>query len=311
MGSLMTFLLLSVLAISLANPIPEPLWQHEDLSVHIYHMPPAPVIYQNLTNMTFSPTTFTLISGPNEAVLVDSPATTAQGDELAAWIASTIPGKALKAVYITHGHADHFFSARSIQRLFPNVKVIATADTVAHMIQQYTPEVLQFFWNSLFPGQLDQDYIAAEPLPADGVFYIDNHRLQAIEVGQGDTYNSTVLHVPDLDLIISGDVVEGNCHQVFQEDNTPELRAMWLQSLDKVAALQPRWIVPGHTQPNSGYNGPRHIAETKGYIKAYEEELAKAQSWQELESAMMRRFPDRVGDFILRLSCQVPFDAEF
>ena len=36
----------------------------------------------------------------------------------------------------------------------------------------------------------------------NGEFHLENHVLKVVEVGQSDTYNTTVLHVPDLDLVI-------------------------------------------------------------------------------------------------------------
>ena len=70
------------------------------------------------------------------------------------------------------------------------------------------------------------------------------YTLRAVEVGQEDTYDSTVLHVPDLDLVLGGDVVCGDYHQLFAEDVTLELRSMWLRGLEKVAVLSPGWVVP-------------------------------------------------------------------
>lgn len=309
----LTSQLISALAVSIVamgNPVPEPICYNNGLQVHVYHLAPEPVIYQNSTDLSFSPTSFTLVSGEKEAILIDAPATIAQGEELATWISTTVPGKELKAIYITHGHGDHFFSARSIQEIYPNVEVLATSDTAAHIAQQYEEPLYSLVWTTLFPNKLDAKPIEVTTLPADGIFHLEGHVLQAVEVGQGDTYNSTILHVPDLDLVVTGDVVYGDCHQLFAEDNTPELRALWLQSIDKVAALQPSVVIPSHQTPDTGYSSD-HIAQTKEYIQYYEEMLPKAKSWQELESAMKTRFSDRDGTFILRWSSQAPFDAAF
>jgi glyoxylase-like metal-dependent hydrolase (beta-lactamase superfamily II) len=49
----------------------------------------------------------TLISGQRDAVLVDTFLTSEQAKTLAAWVAAS--GKNLTAIYVTHGHGDHFF----------------------------------------------------------------------------------------------------------------------------------------------------------------------------------------------------------
>ncbi len=49
----------------------------------------------------------TLIHGQTDAILVDTFLTIEQSQRLLEWVAAS--GKNLKAIYITHGHGDHFF----------------------------------------------------------------------------------------------------------------------------------------------------------------------------------------------------------
>jgi glyoxylase-like metal-dependent hydrolase (beta-lactamase superfamily II) len=53
--------------------------------------------------------TSTLISGGRDAILVDAPVTTEAGERPAAWVRGS--GERPQAVFVTHGHADHFFGA--------------------------------------------------------------------------------------------------------------------------------------------------------------------------------------------------------
>ena len=280
------------------------------LQVDVYHLPPAPVVYQNSTDLTFSPTTFTLIHGQHDAILIDAPATDAQGHALAAWIAATIPGKRLAAIYITHGHGDHFFTAPLIQQHFPGAAILATRDVYAHMQDQYAPALFNGFWNNLFPGQISSRPFPVTLLPPCGTFSLEGPPRGAVQVGPGATYHATVLHVPALGLVVGGDVIYGDCFQLLAEDTTPALRAQWKRSLDRVAALQPRVVIPSHAQPGNGY-APGHVADSKRYVEAWGELLPRAKTWQALEESVRKRFPGRVGSFILRWSCQVPFGADF
>ena len=290
----------------------KPICQSDHLQVHVYHLAPEPVVYQKSTDLAFSPTAFTLISGLNDAVLVDAPATRKQGEEVAQWITKTIPGKQVKYIYITHGHGDHHFAVRSIQQEFPQARVVATKDCYEHILQQYG-DIFEPVWDGLFPGKIDSKPLAESEidiLPEDGKFELEGQIMEAVEVGQGDTHSSTVLHVPSLDLVSGGDVVYGHCHQLFLELPTPELRALWLKSLDQVAALKPKLVVPSHMRPEEQY-GPEHIEETKTYIRTYEEVLASTKSWQELEAGLKEKFPERDGSFILRWTAQTPYNASF
>src|ERR1700754_3176814 len=82
----------------------------------------------------------TLIYGERDAVLVDTFMTVEQCNGLADAIVAS--GKSLKAIYVTHGHPDHFFGLKILQYLFPNAKALATREVVAKMRLQITPEKL-------------------------------------------------------------------------------------------------------------------------------------------------------------------------
>jgi glyoxylase-like metal-dependent hydrolase (beta-lactamase superfamily II) len=307
------------------HPETQPIAEKDDLQIYTYHASPVPLTYQNSTDLSFSPTTFTLIATSSEAVLVDAPISPERGNELADWIEETVPGRKLTAVYITHGHGDHFFAIPTIQKRFPGVKILATQEVYEHMEQQIEPEFFASFWAALFPDLvapvLEDITILEETYPSLS-FYLngktnhgaDHHKkqyeLRAVEVGEGDTVNSTVLYVPDLKAVITGDVVYGHCYQYLAENPTAELRAQWLASIDKVAALRPKYVIPSHALPSEKY-GVEHLKETKEYIHFFEGLLETTETWEELEGELVKRFDDREGSFILRYSAQTFFNASF
>jgi len=184
------------------------------LRADVYVAPRIPIaIRYNGEESLFSPISCTLIHGSSEAVLVDTPISIQQTEELAAWIKEVIPGKKLKYIYITHGHGDHFFGIPILQKHFPGVKSIATPGTVAHMEQQLEPQWWDGAWLKYFPNnQIATPVVIADPLDSDE-FEIDGKVLRLYEVGHTDTFDTTVLHVPDLDLVIAGDAVYGDVHQ--------------------------------------------------------------------------------------------------
>ena len=84
----------------------------------------------------WSPISCTLIYSANEAVLVDTPITIKQTEELIAWIERIAPGRKLAYIYITHGHGDHFFGIPQLAKAFPDAIPVATAGTVRYMEEQ-------------------------------------------------------------------------------------------------------------------------------------------------------------------------------
>jgi glyoxylase-like metal-dependent hydrolase (beta-lactamase superfamily II) len=284
--------------------------KYNNLHVDVYHAAPQHVVYQGSTDLSFSPTTFVLIHGRHEAVLIDAPATVKQSQELANWIEETIPEKKLTAMYVTHGHGDHFLGMSILQERFHGLSVYATRPVFDHVLQQLEPAFLNFYWNSLFPGQIPNQTLNVDVLPANDEFWLEGHALRAVEVGEGDAVNSTVLHVPDLDLVAGGDVVYGKCFQMFEETNTVELQDQWIRSIHKVAALKPKIVIPAHMQPHESY-GPAHLEATEEYISAWQDISKRARTWEDLENAIKSRYRDRSGSWVLRVSAQTGFNATF
>ncbi|KAM0261052.1 hypothetical protein ACHAQJ_002491 [Trichoderma viride] len=282
------------------------------LRANVYVAPPIPITRPNgSTSGYWSPISCTLIQGERSAVLVDTPITTAQTAALADWIERVAPGKKLEAIYVTHGHGDHFYGIPTIRKRFPSVKTYATRANIVHMQEQIHPSFLKKTYASQFPGQLDEqpppDEVA-EALPDNGEFFLEGHLLKAIVVGQADTHDSSILWVPDLRLAVCGDVVYGSCHQMLAECTTIAKREAWIQSIERVAALDPLAVVPGHKKEGE-IDGVWHLKETIDYIRAFDRTLASGEvkNPKEFTKRMLELYPDRMNPGALIWSTSVAF----
>ena len=232
----------------------------------------------------------TLIYGERDAVLVDTFLTTEQSKTLLDWVVAR--GKNLTAIYITHGHGDHFFGLAPLLERFPRAKAVATPEIVRAMHDQLSPAWLDNFWRRLFPGEIPNRLLVAEPLEGNAL-ELEGHKLVAINAGRTDTAHSTCLHVPSIGLIVGGDVVYNGIHPYLGETDT-QSRLEWISTLERLEALKPRAVVAGHKVPEND-DDPRIIAETRQYLRDFNRLNATTKTARELYDAMLEIYPDRAN----------------
>jgi glyoxylase-like metal-dependent hydrolase (beta-lactamase superfamily II) len=234
--------------------------------------------------------TVTLIYGERDAVLVDTFLSEQQSRELVDWLVEG--GKNLTTIYVTHAHGDHFFGLKLLLDKFPNAKAIATASVVAAIQDQIKPEFIKSVWEPRFPGQLPAQLGAPEVLKGD-TFHLEGEELKVVELGHTDTSHTTALYVPSIGLVVSGDGVYNNTHLYLAECDEAAITG-WLGALDKIEALHPKAVVAGHgvLDPDSS---PRHIEETRRYLRDFLASLARTSTAMELYQTMLSLHPNRVN----------------
>ncbi|MFF5182008.1 MBL fold metallo-hydrolase [Micromonospora sp. NPDC000316] len=234
--------------------------------------------------------TATLVMGESDAVLVDTYVTVEQNQQLIDWVRSF--GRRLTHVYVTHGHGDHFFGLGQIAEAFPGVRAVATEATAAAAEVQAAPDMVSSFWERLFPGQLPARLTTPQPL-ADDHLELEGQRLEIVETGFSDTAGSTVLWVPDLRLIVGGDVVYNDTHP-YQSESTAATRQEWAATLDRLRERDPVAVVAGHKNPAQP-DDPRILADTAAYLREFAELDADTDTAEELYAVMLERHPRRVN----------------
>ena len=234
--------------------------------------------------------TVTLIYGERDAILVDTFLSVEHSKELVEWVAET--GKNLTTIYITHAHGDHFLGLKFLLDRFPNARALATAHVVALMEDQIKPDFIRSFWEARFPGQVPTQLALPEVLDGN-TLNLEGESLVVVELGHTDTSHTTALHVPSMNLVVSGDAVYNNTHPYLAECDE-KARLQWLSALDKIEALHPRVVVAGHgvLEPDSS---PRHIAETRRYIHDFNGTVANTSTASELFGKMLMLHPNRVN----------------
>jgi glyoxylase-like metal-dependent hydrolase (beta-lactamase superfamily II) len=239
----------------------------------------------------WSPITSTLIIGRHDAVLVDPPLTTTQAGDVGDWIAAS--GRTLRKIYITHGHGDHWFGAIALLQRFPDVSVLATEGTRKLMAAQNQPQFRADFWDLVFPGQLPDGEVNVCLVDRDG-FELEGVRLLPIEVGHTDTDATTILHVPQVGLLVAGDAVYNGVHPYLTESGGVTGINEWLAALDIAEALGPAAVIAGHKDPRLA-DDPSQIQATRQYLTDARRLLESSDSAEAFYAGMLALHPDRIN----------------
>lgn len=253
---------------------------------------------------SFSPTTSTLLVGRQEAVLIDAQHLKPDIDALGDLVEET--GRELTTIYITHGHADHWYGIDELVRRFPTARPVALPGVVEWI--EDNAELMAAQWSMLF-GDRGASPTTRPSVLEGASLALEGHEIDVLELGQGDIAPSTAVHVPALGLVVPGDVIYNGIH-VMLGFVDPERSEDWLRSIDKVDELHPSAIVAGHRHPDAPHaEAGRMIHETRQYIRDFEAAAAASTSAEELVNRMVERYPDLGNPWTLQFSAMSRFVA--
>jgi glyoxylase-like metal-dependent hydrolase (beta-lactamase superfamily II) len=270
--------------------------------VFVNDPPPQDGVLPNGEPKRFSPMASTLISGSEDAVLTDPGMTAEQAQVLGDWVASK--GRNLTDIFITHGHGDHWFAAQVLADRF-GARIVASAGTIAQMHGNAAARPL--LWDKVYAG-IPESPVTAVTVP-DNRFTLEGHELAIVEVGATDSDDTTVLHVPDLGLVVAGDVIYNGVHMYLAQSAVVGGFGPWREAIDTVEALAPRHIVAGHQDKRRDDDAGRLIAETRGYLDDAEDLLATEPTAVGFFDAKVERYPDHLGRLVLWVSARTLYDV--
>ena len=120
-----------------------------------------------------------------------------------------------------------------------------------------------------------------------------------VEVGHADTDDNTVLHVPDLGLVVAGDVIYNGAHLYLGESVAVGGFGSWRDAIARVEALGPRHIVCGHQNHKLDDDAGRTIEQTRQYLDDAAEPLRTENTVLGFFNAKIERYPDHLARTVL------------
>ena len=241
-----------------------------------------------------------LISGAREAVLVDGGFTLPDGRALVEAIRAG--GRKLTTIYISQSDPDYYFSLGPVKAAFPEARVIAASTTIAAIranvgkkLETWGPVLKENGPRSLSDIVMPEAF-DGRSLGLEG---------ETIEIVEADGLaNRRYIRVPSLKAIFGGVLVFSGVHVWTADTQGVDARAAWVKNLDAMEASRPAIVVPGHMAPAAATDVSA-IRYTRDYLKAFEEELARAGDSAALVTAMTKRYPDAGMGVALQIGAKV------
>ena len=224
---------------------------------------------------------------PEGVVVIDALGSPPLARRLLAEIGRITP-KPVRYVIATHYHADHIYGLQVFKQA--GATILAHVGAREYLASDTARLRLAASRQELFPW-VDENTRLVEPdrwlgVPdpkADTVLELGGVRFLVRPVGPAHTPEDVVVYLPDRGVLYGGDLLfRGRIPFVGQADS----RA-WIEALDRLLALKPRVLVPGHGAAST--DPQADIVLTRDYLLYLRERMgAAAREMEPFEEAYAR-----------------------
>ena len=179
-----------------------------------------------------------------------------------------------RRVVNTHRNGDHCWG----NQLFPQAEIIGHRRCAEDFMRE-RPEAMQALRQSALSDDpamaafaqalADWDFSGIELRPPTTLvddrldLDLDGIAVELLYVGPAHTGGDVIVHLPAQRIVFTGDILFRLCTPIGWEGTY----AKWIEALDRIVALDPAVIVPGHG-PLCGVDGPREMKAYLQYVRA-------------------------------------------
>jgi glyoxylase-like metal-dependent hydrolase (beta-lactamase superfamily II) len=242
-----------------------------------------------------------VIGGTDAVLVVDTGLGTANASEVLAFATSVANGRRLYLT-TTHFHPEHAYGAQVFAGAATYLVNRAQADDLAakgagylEMFRGLDPVVAARLADVRVPAP-DEVYDGSRELDLGG------RTVRLRPTGRGHTVGDQVVEVPDAGVLFTGDLAETGQFAIlpwFPPHDTDVTGVGWLSVLDRLAAREPRVVVPGHGE----VGGVPVLTDVRDYLRELRDEtwrrrdagLGVSEIAAEVRSLLVERHPGWAG----------------
>jgi glyoxylase-like metal-dependent hydrolase (beta-lactamase superfamily II) len=180
----------------------------------------------------------------------------------------------------THFHPEHAFGAQ----VFASQAIYLINRAQADDLQTKGPGYLEMFrgLGGSIAHRLDGVQVPTPDVVYDDAYDLDlgGRTVVLRPTGRGHTKGDQVIEVPDADVLFTGDLAETGQFAIFPwfpPHDTDVSGVGRLAVMDRLAATEPRLVVPGH----GDLSGPQVLTIVRDYLRELRDE-----TWRRRDSAM-------------------------
>lgn len=249
-----------------------------------------------------------VIVGDDCCMVVDAQATPAMAQTVIERVRK-VTDKPIKYVVLTHYHAVRVLGASA----YGAHSVIASLET-----HRLIEERGQQDWESEY-GRFPRLFQSAETIPGltwpthafggEMSVWLGKREVRLMHLGAGHTSGDIVAHVPDANVMFTGDLVEYHsacyCGDAYLRE--------WPSTLDAIRDFNPQALMPGRGDALVGQGTVREaLASTRDFVTslygAAEMSVAKGRTLKESAAATREAMDKKFGSFAIYEHC-LPFNV--
>lgn len=149
--------------------------------------------------------------------------------------------------------------------------------------------------NSITPKEV----IVPHVFPDNQISLEENITIEVITNLQGDFAPHSVFYIPDLKMLVVGDLVYPGVH-LWTADTNNEQRESWIASLEKLKTYDCDVMITGHKDEKCE-DSPRYIDDNIAYLKDFNDANNQSSTAQELIDRIKAKYPNLIQSNFLKI----------